>query len=238
MQRIVIDKTVQNEISPVGDSGDSSIMSPSVRHFLGQVTNESDTEGEAQASQNPGLDEDQARLLQASSCNSSSQMSEGNEIELHDDDYMVCGCLTLCFLLRNKLWGAVLISGLKDIQWKSDPYANLQMPDDKKVFVRNLVMGFSSETTRSPHHNGGHGAGDDESDEEFDDFIEGKGRGLIFLLHGEPGLGKTLTAGKLYQGHPVYFPCPKLRMLINFALNQRASPRARGARYTTCQQAT
>ncbi len=27
------------------------------------------------------------------------------------------------------------------------------------------------------------------------DYIEGKGNGLIFLLHGGPGVGKTLTAG-------------------------------------------
>jgi SpoVK/Ycf46/Vps4 family AAA+-type ATPase len=28
------------------------------------------------------------------------------------------------------------------------------------------------------------------------DFIEGKGEGHIFLLHGPPGTGKTLTAGE------------------------------------------
>lgn len=28
------------------------------------------------------------------------------------------------------------------------------------------------------------------------DIIEGKGEGQIFLLHGRPGVGKTLTAGK------------------------------------------
>ncbi|KAF7554344.1 hypothetical protein G7Z17_g2984 [Cylindrodendrum hubeiense] len=28
----------------------------------------------------------------------------------------------------------------------------------------------------------------------FDDLVKGKGRGMIFLLHGEPGVGKTLTA--------------------------------------------
>ena len=28
------------------------------------------------------------------------------------------------------------------------------------------------------------------------DFVSGKGRGLIFLLSGPPGCGKTLTAGK------------------------------------------
>lgn len=27
------------------------------------------------------------------------------------------------------------------------------------------------------------------------DFMKGKGNGLIFLLHGKPGVGKTYTAG-------------------------------------------
>jgi signal recognition particle GTPase len=29
------------------------------------------------------------------------------------------------------------------------------------------------------------------------DFIQGKGQGQIILLHGKPGVGKTLTAGKV-----------------------------------------
>jgi Cdc6-like AAA superfamily ATPase len=29
------------------------------------------------------------------------------------------------------------------------------------------------------------------------DFVKGKGNGLIFLLHGQPGVGKTCTAGML-----------------------------------------
>jgi len=28
------------------------------------------------------------------------------------------------------------------------------------------------------------------------DFVQGKGQGLTFLLHGKPGVGKTWTAGK------------------------------------------
>lgn len=28
------------------------------------------------------------------------------------------------------------------------------------------------------------------------DFVQGKGSGLIFLLHGHPGVGKTCTAGE------------------------------------------
>lgn len=42
-----------------------------------------------------------------------------------------------------------------------------------------------------------------KSEDELDmsawsaDFVKGKGEGLIFLLHGKPGVGKTYTAGEL-----------------------------------------
>ena len=37
------------------------------------------------------------------------------------------------------------------------------------------------------------------------DFVNGKGSGLIFLLHGRPGVGKTCTAGKDLQSLPPAF---------------------------------
>ena len=36
------------------------------------------------------------------------------------------------------------------------------------------------------------------------DYVEGKGSGLIFLLHGSPGVGKTYTAGRSSP----HSPCP------------------------------
>lgn len=33
------------------------------------------------------------------------------------------------------------------------------------------------------------------------DFIKNKGSGLIFLLHGRPGVGKTCTAGRIPYFH-------------------------------------
>lgn len=49
-------------------------------------------------------------------------------------------------------------------------------------------------------------------DSRFDDLIEGKSKGLIFLLHGEPGVGKTLTAG-------MYTPfIPESRRLLTSTL--------------------
>ena len=34
-----------------------------------------------------------------------------------------------------------------------------------------------------------------EKKSNFKDLVDGKGKGLVALLHGAPGTGKTLTAG-------------------------------------------
>jgi SpoVK/Ycf46/Vps4 family AAA+-type ATPase len=42
-----------------------------------------------------------------------------------------------------------------------------------------------------------------ESSTQFDDIIEGKGRGIIMLLSGPPGVGKTLTAESVAENMQV-----------------------------------
>jgi len=56
---------------------------------------------------------------------------------------------------------------------------------------------------------------------QYDDVITGKGKGVIFLLHGEPGTGKTLTAGRHLVPPLLYLfltPPPKA-LLANYAAN-------------------
>lgn len=42
--------------------------------------------------------------------------------------------------------------------------------------------------------------------DKFDDIVEGKGQGLVCLLHGPPGVGKALTAECVaeYVKRPLY----------------------------------
>ncbi|OAA65431.1 ATPase, AAA-type, core [Niveomyces insectorum RCEF 264] len=111
--------------------------------------------------------------------------------ELTDEDYMVCRKTVVAFLLDRKLWVFyVEIHHLREIEWKNDPFQSLQLSSDKKRLVHRLVKGFD---------------GGSEQD-TYDDLIEGKGKGLIFLLHGPPGLGKTLTAESVAEStkRPLY----------------------------------
>ncbi|KAF6817577.1 AAA family ATPase [Colletotrichum sojae] len=106
----------------------------------------------------------------------------------------MCPATLTAFLLNEKVWAFnVHIHGLKEIIWKDDPFISLQLPDEKKSLVKHLVQGFGMETENTANNS-------------YEDIIEGKGRGLVFLLHGPPGLGKTLTAESVAEStrRPLY----------------------------------
>ncbi len=68
------------------------------------------------------------------------------------------------------------VNCVKEIEWSKGAFESLVLPANQK----ELILGFT-ETQR-------------KSKQTFDDVIEGKGKGIILLLCGPPGVGKTLTA--------------------------------------------
>ena len=108
---------------------------------------------------------------------------DGDEEDpLSNEDYMICSPSVRAFLLDKKIWVKLYLQNLREIAWRPSPFDFLQLEAEKKTMVKDLVENYDSE----------------EAFEGFDDIVQGKGKGLIFLLHGEPGLGKTLTAGKAW----------------------------------------
>jgi SpoVK/Ycf46/Vps4 family AAA+-type ATPase len=65
---------------------------------------------------------------------------------------------------------------VEDITWSNDAFDSLVLPEDQK----ELILSFTESQV--------------ENNTQFDDVIEGKGKGIIMLLSGPPGVGKTLTA--------------------------------------------
>jgi hypothetical protein len=88
------------------------------------------------------------------------------------------------FSFHAKSWGVALVAGLKPVAFNENAFDLLVLPDTRKRLIRALV-----ESHASPK--GGPGA---ERKATAVDVIAGKGEGTIFLLHGPPGVGKTLTA--------------------------------------------
>lgn len=106
---------------------------------------------------------------------------------LNDDSYIMTEAQALLaparvrgFSLTDKVWAFFLVDKVKRIKWAKDSFKTLRLEENFKKTIYSLVHVHSK---RSRQY------------EQFNDIIAGKGKGLIFLLTGPPGLGKTLTAG-------------------------------------------
>src|SRR5262245_40274530 len=79
----------------------------------------------------------------------------------------------LGFSLTDKRWCVFAVDKLKPIDYSQKAFDSLRLPQEQKDTLLSLANIHTTDKF------------------EFDDFIKGKGRGMIILLHGEPGVGKT-----------------------------------------------
>ena len=100
---------------------------------------------------------------------------------LDDDQYLICDHGISGFSLTDKTWCFFKVELIQDVQYNSDAFDALVLEEDQKQMIHSLVNVHINESLT------------------FDDVIKGKGKGMIFLLHGVPGVGKTLTAGRRLQ---------------------------------------
>lgn len=87
------------------------------------------------------------------------------------------------FVLRSRKWAAFNIDLIDDVEF-TDGWRNLVIPKEIKETVLAMVDNRDNITRRPAKMNSLPGV----------DLVRGKGKGLIILLHGEPGVGKTSTA--------------------------------------------
>jgi hypothetical protein len=106
------------------------------------------------------------------------QIQTNDHLNLSEEELLMCSFLVPGFFLATKRWYFLDVSGIKDITFNTTAFEKLVIPQDKKDLISSLITTIPQKEKST-----------------FDDFIEGKGKGLIFLLHGPPGVGKTFTAG-------------------------------------------
>ncbi|KAF9871900.1 hypothetical protein CkaCkLH20_10532 [Colletotrichum karsti] len=107
---------------------------------------------------------------------------------LFKEHYPLCSPVVKGFCLKIKDWVHFDVDLVKDIVWDDGAFEQLVLPHDYKRVIWAFVEAQMSNV------------------DDFDDIIGGKGKGIIMLLSGEPGTGKTLTSESVSEAmkKPLY----------------------------------
>ncbi|KAK4032147.1 Fidgetin-like protein 1 [Parachaetomium inaequale] len=90
------------------------------------------------------------------------------------------------FFLKDKKWVRLLVDNVAPVSWNKEAFDRLVLPQRTKNMVKSLVLVRKTDDAVAAAVPG--------QKRKRSDLIKGKGGGLIMLLHGGPGTGKTLTA--------------------------------------------
>jgi len=104
------------------------------------------------------------------------RQEDAKHVPLTEEQLLLCAPYVRGFLLRRKQWAKFCVDGINDVAWNEEAFESLVLPNNEK----DLLLAFAE--------------GQANGNSKFDDFIQGKGKGIVMLLSGAPGVGKTLTA--------------------------------------------
>ena len=112
-----------------------------------------------------------------------------------DEDLALLPSRLLVYSLRHRKFINADVGSLKPITIVPDPFKDLKISDDYKRLIKATVRDhFEKKRIQKDLETNGN-----ESIDQ--DFIRGKGKGLVILLHGAPGVGKTATAEAVAYSH-------------------------------------
>lgn len=100
--------------------------------------------------------------------------------EMSEEELLICSPTVLGFSFGDKLWVEFAVEHIREIVFNTGAFDSLVLPENQKTIVRALVESQNGKT------------GDKRPG--IGDIIQNKGKGMVAVLHGRPGVGKTLTA--------------------------------------------
>ncbi|KAK7953131.1 hypothetical protein PG988_013825 [Apiospora saccharicola] len=130
----------------------------------------------------------------------------GTEYEPKEEDFLIMSHRAFGFVLRTRKWAQLDLTYLRyENQDARDStlsaFDRLELPSGHREMVKSLV---------TQHFRGKRAS---SANVDRTDMIRGKGKGLIMLLHGAPGVGKTTTAegvAELFQKPLFHITCGDL----------------------------
>lgn len=97
---------------------------------------------------------------------------------LTNEDRLLANAVVRGFSMAAKRFLELSLDNITPITWNSKCFEELVLDAGTKKTVQALVSTHSKRNV----------------EDGFDDIVKGKGQGLVCVLHGPPGVGKTLTA--------------------------------------------
>lgn len=123
-----------------------------------------------------------------------------NVKELTSHQYFLCTRLVHGFVMKIRAWQKLDVGCFTEPKFKTNMIDELVIQKETRDLLKSLAHKYTRVTDEASH------------DLWSADLVQGKGEGVIFLLHGKPGVGKTYTAGKFWcyrssnivDGHRMY----------------------------------
>lgn len=108
------------------------------------------------------------------------------------DDLALLPRRVFVYSLKDAKFAPVDVRHMRSLETKDNGFDRLQLPESHKRMIQSATGAHIRRKRIERLIKSGGGGGSDRLITQ--DFIQGKGRGLILMLHGEPGIGKTATA--------------------------------------------
>ncbi|KAI9653506.1 MAG: hypothetical protein M1821_007014 [Bathelium mastoideum] len=100
--------------------------------------------------------------------------------ELEEQQYFLCSGYLHGYILAERTWHVLKLENIAEPDIDVDAINQLELEEPKtKDLIKAICQNFTTKDAVSHY---------------AADFVQGKGEGQVFLLHGPPGVGKTLTA--------------------------------------------